>query len=252
MVRAAGFWLEEAERRQKEREGEETVEEAAAAAEEPSQEEQLQQAQRELKTTFGSPVSSHTQIQDPAKHRTRRGSDPGPSAFPTGTFPMVEVSRPEGAMLVHRHWTDKDLLEAASTLPDPAKVGGHTGSSHADQVQPWEAHLCNSFLLGLKPELSNAIKQHCVGYARQPLSVIEDHAKNHENLLNSQARKRFRAKQRKRIRRKTDQLFSQINNNNSTMRRMAMRTGLTGVTPAGNMDILPGTAHNRTKGPLLW
>ncbi|KAL7872234.1 hypothetical protein SRHO_G00072170 [Serrasalmus rhombeus] len=143
---------------------------------------------------------------------------------------MVEVSGPEGAMLVHRHWTehwtDKDLVEAASTLPDPAQVGGHTGSSHADQVQPWEAHLCNSFLLGLKPELSNAIKQHCVGYARQPLSVIEDHAKNHENLLNSQARKRFRAKQRKRIRRKTDQLFSQINNN-SNMRRMAMRTGLT-------------------------
>ncbi|KAL7854880.1 hypothetical protein SRHO_G00170700 [Serrasalmus rhombeus] len=176
---------------------------------------------------FGSPVSSHTQSQDPAKHRTQHGSDPGPSAFPTGTFLMVEVSGPEGAMLVHRHWTDKDLLEAASTLPDPAQVGGHTGSSHADQVQPWEAHLCNSFLLGLKPELSNAIKQHCVGYARQPLSVIEDHAKNHENLLNSQARKRFRAKQRKRIRRKTDQLFSQINNNNSTMRRMAMRTGLT-------------------------
>ncbi|KAL7854613.1 hypothetical protein SRHO_G00168030 [Serrasalmus rhombeus] len=46
-------------------------------------------------------------------------------------------------------------------------------------------------MLGLKPELSNAMKQHCVGYARQPLSVIEDHAKNHENLLNSQARKRY-------------------------------------------------------------
>ncbi|XP_037399425.1 uncharacterized protein LOC119264758 [Pygocentrus nattereri] len=63
-------------------------------------------------------------------------------------------------------------------------------ANDAEHVGPWEAHLRNSFLLGLKPELSSAIKQHCVGFVRQPLSVIEDHAKHHESFLNSETKRR--------------------------------------------------------------
>lgn len=57
----------------------------------------------------------------------------------------------------------------------------------------WESYLVQSFFSGLKPEIAAGIKKVCVGYARQPLSTIEDHAKHQEKLL-----KELEAKKKKR------------------------------------------------------
>ncbi|XP_072512654.1 MICOS complex subunit mic25a isoform X1 [Salminus brasiliensis] len=48
---------------------------------------------------------------------------PPPPPPPAGQFPMIEVAGAEGVIMVHRHWTEADIAEAASSLPHPATVG---------------------------------------------------------------------------------------------------------------------------------
>ncbi|XP_049331043.1 uncharacterized protein LOC125799112 isoform X2 [Astyanax mexicanus] len=380
MLRAAGFWIEEAEKREKEREGgaikpmsqclsavldpdldaacprrpppnNNQVGAPAAEAPPPPAAEippppppppayagpfqpgpyaELRERLDEMiaNTSLGtnapasSPVSSNTRQKRPGGGQTNL-----PPAKPQNTGrldqsddlifvgPMVEVAGHEGPMLVHRYWTEKDILEVSTGLPDPQQVGGrkfgnefenfciscrptaneikrilmrklgssyckidrgwpqqdirlgdvqwnrdpaadpdvnleyrnmirdlkerlvaafplhvnmgkiaeckqedgetvqdymvrltrihtdHSGldapaarAENADAVSSWEAHLRNSFLLGLKPELANSIKQHCIGYYRQPLSVIEDHARHYEILFKNQEKKKEKKK----------------------------------------------------------
>ncbi|XP_072538883.1 uncharacterized protein [Salminus brasiliensis] len=235
---------------------------------------------------------------------------PTPGAPPAGRYPMVEVAGTEGVLMVHRHWTESDIIEAASSLPHPANVGGerfgrvlldfarscrptatelkrllvrklgshfckidrgwpeadlrlrstewqpaegqpdpnrayrtmitdlqerlrtafpptintariaactqrdgelvqdylvrltqvHNDFSGLEQperraegtegVSAWESHLRNSFILGLRPDIADAVRTFCVAYGKQPLSVIEDHARHHEARLAQQGRRK--------------------------------------------------------------
>ena len=53
---------------------------------------------------------------------------------PSGSFPMVEVAGHTGPILVHRYWTDKDMIEAASSLPDPQQIGGRKSGEELEKV----------------------------------------------------------------------------------------------------------------------
>ncbi|KAK1784113.1 hypothetical protein P4O66_004143, partial [Electrophorus voltai] len=62
-------------------------------------------------------------ITSPVAHRTRSHTTIKPSAEPevdyAPQFPMVEVSGPEGVIMVHRHWTADDIMKAADGLSKP-------------------------------------------------------------------------------------------------------------------------------------
>ncbi|KAK1788766.1 hypothetical protein P4O66_002577 [Electrophorus voltai] len=67
-------------------------------------------------------------ITSPVAHRTRSYTTIKPSAEPevgyAPQFPMVEVSGPEGVIMVHRHWTADDIMKAADGLSKPGDIGG--------------------------------------------------------------------------------------------------------------------------------
>lgn len=50
-------------------------------------------------------------------------------------------------------------------------------------ISPWESHLRSSFLLGMRKDIGDAVRTHCVGYDLEPLSIIEQHARHHEARL---------------------------------------------------------------------
>ncbi|KAK1784451.1 hypothetical protein P4O66_001006, partial [Electrophorus voltai] len=60
--------------------------------------------------------------------RTRSHTTIKPSAEPevgyAPQFPMVEVSGPEGVIMVHRHWTADDIMKAADGRSKPVKKPG--------------------------------------------------------------------------------------------------------------------------------
>ncbi|KAK1786226.1 hypothetical protein P4O66_017935 [Electrophorus voltai] len=67
-------------------------------------------------------------ITSPVAHRTRSHTTIKPSAEPevgyAPQFPTVEVSGPEGVIMVHRHWTADDIMKAADGLSKPGDIGG--------------------------------------------------------------------------------------------------------------------------------
>ncbi|XP_066529926.1 uncharacterized protein [Hoplias malabaricus] len=58
----------------------------------------------------------------------------------------------------------------------------------------WESYLVQSLLLGLKPQILAGVKTTCVGYSKQPLTIIEEHARHHKTLLREQENKRNKKK----------------------------------------------------------
>lgn len=52
-----------------------------------------------------------------------REGEPSAPPLPTMQMPMVEVSGPEGPILVHRPWSENDIREAMSHLSQPADSG---------------------------------------------------------------------------------------------------------------------------------
>ncbi|KAK1784038.1 hypothetical protein P4O66_021751, partial [Electrophorus voltai] len=62
-------------------------------------------------------------ITSPVAHHTRSHATIKPSAGPDRgyppQFPMVEVSGPEGVIMVHRHWTADDIMKAPDGLSKP-------------------------------------------------------------------------------------------------------------------------------------
>ncbi|KAK1784570.1 hypothetical protein P4O66_003943, partial [Electrophorus voltai] len=67
-------------------------------------------------------------ITSPVAHRTRSHTPAESSTEPevgyAPQFPMLEVSGPEGVIMVHRHWTTDDIMKAADGLSKPGDIGG--------------------------------------------------------------------------------------------------------------------------------
>ncbi|KAK1784062.1 hypothetical protein P4O66_021739 [Electrophorus voltai] len=153
MLEKAKMWLEEAEKRQKQqvghRKGNNEVSQCVSLADPdldaaPPRAPQLIQQPQALANPppYPQPGTSLTPkpspydelrrqleaITSPVAHRTRSHTTIKPSAEPevgyAPQFPMVEVSGPEGVIMVHRHWTADDIMKAADGLSKPGDIGG--------------------------------------------------------------------------------------------------------------------------------
>lgn len=76
-----------------------------------------------------------------------------------------------------------DIFNKHSGLTEPATRG--------DTPSTWESHITNSFLNGLHPELSTAVKHSCIGWHKERLDVIRRHAVHaQERMLEGQAKRK--------------------------------------------------------------
>ncbi len=70
-----------------------------------------------------------------------------------------------------------------SGLTEPATRG--------DAASTWESHMTNSFLNGLCPELSAAVKHSCIGWQEERLDAVRRHAVHaQERMMEGQSKKK--------------------------------------------------------------
>ena len=73
---------------------------------------------------------------------------------------------------------------ANSGLEKPNAMGGQ------NPITPWEAHLRDRFIHGIKPEISEMVQTSCIAWESANLEKVELHATHAEKLLNSKTKKK--------------------------------------------------------------
>ncbi|KAK1806277.1 hypothetical protein P4O66_000155 [Electrophorus voltai] len=185
MLEKAKMWLEEAEKRQKQqvghRKGNNEVSQCVSLADPdldaaPPRAPQLIQQPQALANPppYPQPGTSLTPkpspydelrrqleaITSPVAHRTRSHTTIKPSAEPevgyAPQFPMVEVSGPEGVIMVHRHWTADDIMKVADGLSKPGDIGGRRFGQElmafVQSCRPTQAELRRLLMIRLGPQ----------------------------------------------------------------------------------------------------
>lgn len=71
-----------------------------------------------------------------------------------------------------------------SGLQRPNAMGG------TNPITPWEAHLRDRFINGIKPEISEMVKRYCITWDCGILETVERHAIHSEKYLNDKKRKK--------------------------------------------------------------
>ena len=98
------------------------------------------------------------------------------AAFPV-RMDMISACKQEEDESVHNYLTR--LTEAHNThsgLTPPPDV-------NAQEITPWEAHLRNSFINGLRLDVASLLKHTCIQWDSGKLSLIEAHAVHAEKLI---------------------------------------------------------------------
>ncbi|KAK1803080.1 hypothetical protein P4O66_021608 [Electrophorus voltai] len=128
MLEKAKMWLEEAEKRQKQQVGHRKADSTATSANTPPYPEPGTSSLTSKPSPYDEPRRQLEAITSPVAHRTRSHTTIKPSAEPEAgyapQFPTVEVSGPNGVIMVHRHWTAEDIMKAADGLSKPGDIGG--------------------------------------------------------------------------------------------------------------------------------
>ncbi|XP_053290716.1 uncharacterized protein LOC128450974 isoform X1 [Pleuronectes platessa] len=76
-----------------------------------------------------------------------------------------------------------EVHTANSGLERPNAMGGQ------NPITPWEAHLRDRFIHGVRPEISEMVKTNCIAWESATLGKVELHATHAEKLLNSKKKK---------------------------------------------------------------
>ncbi|KAI3357199.1 hypothetical protein L3Q82_015657 [Scortum barcoo] len=119
---------------------------------------------------------SHSQrpalrLQPGAKARVK--AEPGTAL----TLPMVQVAGQGGPMMVHRPWTQKDMLDSLAHLPDPTVSGTRFSDElliFCKEFSPTTHELRRLLMKKLGPAAYSKVRSACQGEARQVHPVWEN------------------------------------------------------------------------------
>ena len=75
-----------------------------------------------------------------------------------------------------------DIFETHSGIEQPTQLG--------DAISTWEAHLRNSLLQGLRPEVAVAAKKTCIAWQDARLAEVRRHAMHAEEIIKTEQKKR--------------------------------------------------------------